>query len=121
MTAPLPEGGGGWTPTYMAQNDPHVVLIILATQMWAKIFWLKKLFQAKICVPAPLVATSVLTQNKGPGTEAHFWTPPPPSPGAHAIPPTQSNFRVAKLLFHPPCGMCSRHRLTHTQHSAYLP
>ena len=22
----VPEGGGGWIPTYMAQNDPHVVL-----------------------------------------------------------------------------------------------
>ena len=39
---------------------------------------MKKIFRAKICVPAPLVATSVLTQNKGPGTEAHFWSPPPP-------------------------------------------
>ena len=57
---------------------------------------MKKIFQAKICVPAPLVATSVLTQNKGPGTEAHFWNPPPPpSPGTHAIPLPQSNFRAA--------------------------
>ena len=39
---------------------------------------MKKIFRAKICVPAPLVATSVLTQNKGPGTEAHFWNLPPP-------------------------------------------
>ena len=38
---------------------------------------MKKFFRAKICVPAPLVATTVLTQNKGPGTEAHFWNPPP--------------------------------------------
>ena len=36
---------------------------------------MKKIFRAKICA---LVATSVLTQNKGPGTEAHFWNPPPP-------------------------------------------
>ena len=85
---PCGEGGGGPTPTYMAQNDPHGALIILTTHMWGNIFSLKNLFRAKICVPAPLAATSVLTQNKGPGTEAHFRNaPPPPSPGAHAIPP----------------------------------
>ena len=31
-------GGGGATPTYMAQNDPHVVLIILTTHTWGNIF-----------------------------------------------------------------------------------
>ena len=31
-------GGGGPTPIYMAQNDPHVALIILTTHMWGKIF-----------------------------------------------------------------------------------
>ena len=31
-------GGGGPTLTYMAQNDPHVALIILTTHMWGKIF-----------------------------------------------------------------------------------
>ena len=31
-------GGGGPTPTCMAQNDPHVALIILTTHMWGKIF-----------------------------------------------------------------------------------
>ena len=31
-------GGGGPIPTYMAQNDPHVALIILTTHMWGKIF-----------------------------------------------------------------------------------
>ena len=31
-------GEGGPTPTYMAQNDPHVALIILTTHMWGKIF-----------------------------------------------------------------------------------
>ena len=34
----VPGGGGGATPTYMAQNDPHVALIILTTHMWGKIF-----------------------------------------------------------------------------------
>ena len=31
-------GGGGPTPTYMPQNDPHVPLIILTTHMWRNIF-----------------------------------------------------------------------------------
>ena len=31
-------GRGGPTPTYMAQNDPHVALIILTTHMWGNIF-----------------------------------------------------------------------------------
>ena len=35
---PCRGGGGGPTPTYMAQNDPHVALIILTTHMWGKIF-----------------------------------------------------------------------------------
>ena len=35
---PCRGGGGGATPTYMAQNDPHVVLIILTTHMWGNIF-----------------------------------------------------------------------------------
>ena len=62
---------------------------------------MKKIFRAKICVPAPLVATSVLTQNKGPGTEAHFWNPPPllrrvPMPSA-----------PRKAIFGPPnTGLC---------------
>ena len=34
----VPGGGGGPTPTYMDQNDPHVALIILTTHMWGKIF-----------------------------------------------------------------------------------
>ena len=32
------QGGGGPTPTYMPQNDPHVVLIILTKHMWGNIF-----------------------------------------------------------------------------------
>ena len=66
---------------------------------------MKKIFRAKICVPALLAATSVLTQNKGPGTEAHFWNAPPPPPSfagrpCHPPPPPppQSNFRAAQYL-----------------------
>ena len=34
----VPGGGGGPTPTYMAQNDPHVALIVLTTHLWGEIF-----------------------------------------------------------------------------------
>ena len=40
---------------------------------------MKKFFRAKICVPAPLVATSVLTQNKRARHGTPFLQPPPPS------------------------------------------
>ena len=59
--------------------------------MWGNKFWWEKHFRAKSCVPAPSAPTSVLAQNKGPGTEAHFsnsprllrWASmPPPPPGA---------------------------------------
>ena len=90
-------GRGGVNPTSMAQNDTHVALIILTTQMWGGgNDWWKKLFRAKICVPVPLAPTSVLTQNKGPDTEPHFSnTPPlPPSEGVHVTPARRAIFRL---------------------------
>ena len=111
-------GGGG------AQNDTHVALIILTTQMWGGggDYWWKKLFQAKICVPAPSGPTSVLTQNKGPDTEPHFSNPPilrrasmPPPPPPHP----QSNFQVA-LCAHTYTHTHTRtHTHTHTYTHAY--
>ena len=86
----------------MAQNDTHVALIILTTQMWGGgggNYWWKKLFRAKICVPAPSAPTSVLTQNKGPDTEPHFSNPRPLLRRASMSPPPptpQSNFQVAQ-------------------------
>ena len=81
-------GGGGVNPTSMAQNDTHVALIILTTQMWGGgNYWWKKLFRAKICVPAPSAPTSVLTQNKEPDTEALFSNPPPLLRRASMSPP----------------------------------
>ena len=90
---PAVPGGGGPTPTYMAQNDPHVALIILTTHMWGK-FLSEKNFSGPKFVFRRLWWQHP-SLHKGPGTEAHFWNPPPPSPGAHAIPPPQSNFRAA--------------------------
>ena len=94
-------GGRGVNPTSMAQNDTHVALIILTTQMWGggRNYWWN--FRAKICVPAPSAPTSVLTQNKGPDTEPLFSNPPPPPlsfgrrPCPPPPPPAQSNFQVA--------------------------
>ena len=80
VARPAGPGGGGVNPTSMAQNDTHVALIILTTQMWGGgggDYWWKKLFRAKICVPAPSAPSSILTQNKGPDTEPHFSNPPP--------------------------------------------
>ena len=57
---------------------------------------MKKIFWAKIFVPAPLVATTVLAQNKGPGTEAHFRNPPSSFAGRPCHPPP------CKTIFGPP-------------------
>ena len=64
-------------------------------------YWWKKLFRAKICVPAPSAPTSVLTQNKGPDTEPHFSNPPPPPPsaGVHVTPPPPPR----RAIFRSPC------------------
>ena len=95
--------GRGVNPTSMAQNDTHVALIILTTQMWGGNYWWKKLFRAKFCVPVPLAPTSVLTQNKGPDTEPHFSNPPPPPPSfggrpCHPPPPPPR-----RAIFRLPC------------------
>ena len=108
----LPCRGGGVNPTSMAQNDTHVALIILTTQMWGGgNYWWKKLFPAKFCVPAPSAPTSVLSQNKGPDTEPHFSnTPPPPSAGVHVPPPPRrAIFRLPRhstLTHNPPPPTC---------------
>ena len=87
-------GGGRVNPTSMPQNDTHVALIILTTQMWGGgNYWWKKLFRAKICVPAPSAPTSVLTQNKEPYTEPHFSNPPPSFGGRPCHPPRRAIFR----------------------------
>ena len=44
---PASPGGGGVNPTSMAQNDTHVALIILTTQMWQADYWWKKNFGPK--------------------------------------------------------------------------
>ena len=83
----------------MAQRDTHVALIILTTLMSREILRWKKLVRAKICVAAPSVPTSTVTQNKGLGTEAHFSN----APSAGVRPPLLlpwSDFQVALM----PCS-----------------
>ena len=60
-------------------------------------YWWKKLFRAKICVPAPLGPTSVLTQNKGPDTEPHFSNSPPLLRRASMSPPPPPRRAIFRL------------------------
>ena len=94
----VPGGGRGVNTTSMAQNDTHLALIILTTQMWGGKLLVKKIFGPNFCVPAPSAPTSVLTQNKGPDTEPHFSNPPPPSAGVHVPPPPPR-----RAIFRLPC------------------
>ena len=79
-----PAWGGGSTPTCMAQNDPHVALIILTTHMWGgggafggKFFFGPKIVFGRLWRQHPLLHTTK-------GSEAH---PPPPVRGASISPP----------------------------------
>ena len=82
----------------MAQNDTHVALIILTTQMWGGgNYWWKKLLRGKFCVPVPLAPTSVLTQNKGPDTEPNFSNPPPSFGGRPCHPPPPPRRAIFRL------------------------
>ena len=95
----LPCRGGGGNPTSMAQNDPHVALIILTTQMWGggvKLL-VEKTFSGQILCSCAFGANirSYTKQRARHGTP--FLQPPPPSFGGRPChpPPQQSNFQVA--------------------------
>ena len=92
---PCRGGGGGPTPTYMAQNDPHVALIILTTHMRGK-FFVKNFSGPKFVFRRLWWQHPSLHKTKGPARKPISGTPllrrvPMPSP-----PPPQSNFRAAK-------------------------
>ena len=79
---PCRGGGGGPTPTYMAQNDPHVALIILTTHLWGKFFCEKKFSGPKFVFN---LCSSAFGGNIRPYTKqrARHGSPflePPPSP-----------------------------------------
>ena len=93
-------GGGGVNPTSMAQNDTHVALIILSTQMWGGggELLVEKTFSGQILCSCAFGANirSYTKQRARHGTP-FLQPPPPPSAGVHVTPPPQSNFQVAHV------------------------
>ena len=88
----------------MAQNDTHVALIILTTQMWGGgNYWWKKTFLGQIlcsCAFGANIRSYTKQTTKGPTRNPISPTPPPPpSAGVHVTPPlpSQSNFQVAQF------------------------
>ena len=75
----VPGGGGGPTPTYMAQNDPHITLIILTAHMWGGVFFVKTNFPGQnLCSGAFGGQHLSLHKTKGPARKPISGTPPPP-------------------------------------------
>ena len=93
-------GRGGLTPTYMAQNDPHVALNILTAHMWGGGIFREKNFSGPNFVFRRLRHQHPpLHKTKGPARKPISGTPlpllrraPMPSP-PH---PPQSRFRVTR-------------------------
>ena len=86
----LCRGGGGVNPTSMAQNDTHVALIILTTQMWGGKLLVEKTFSGQNFVFLRLRRQHpFLHKTKGPTRNPISPTPPPPpSAGVHVtLPP----------------------------------
>ena len=85
----------------MAQNDTHVALIILTTQMWGGEgeLLVEKTFSGQILCSCAFGANirSYTKQRARRGTP-FLQPPPPPSAGVHVPPPPplQSNFQVAQ-------------------------
>ena len=86
----------------MAQNDTHVALIILTTQMWGGGLLVEKTFSGQILCSCAFGANirSYTKQRARHGTPFLQPPPPPPSEGVHVTPPPppppQSNFQVAQ-------------------------
>ena len=95
-------GGGGVNPTSMAQNDTHVALIILTTQMWGGgIIGGKNFFGPDFVFLCLWRQHPFLHKTKGPTRNPISPTPPPPllrraSMSPPPPPPPQSNFQVAQ-------------------------
>ena len=83
----------------MAQNDTHVALIILTTQMWVRGggggYWCINLFGTNFVFLRLWRPHPFLQKTKGPTRNPGSPTPPPPSADVHVPPPPQSNFQVA--------------------------
>ena len=81
-------GGGGVNPTSMAQNDTHIALIILTTQMWGGgEFLVEKFFSGQNLCSCAFGANirSSTKQRARHGTP--FLQPPPPSFGGRPCHP----------------------------------
>ena len=91
-------GGGGVNPTSMAQNDTHVALIILTTQMWGGgIIGGKNFFGPQFVLLRLQRQHPFLHKTKGPARNPISPTPPPlprRAPPPPPPPPPQSNFQV---------------------------
>ena len=93
----LPCPGGGVNPTSMAQNDTHVALIILTTQMWGGggIIGGKNFFGPNFVFLCLWRQHPFLHKTKGPTRNPISPTPPPPSFGGrpcHPPPPPAEQF-----------------------------
>ena len=93
--------GGGVNPTSMAQNDTHVALIILTTQMWGGggIIGGKNFFGPKFVFLRLRRQHPFLHKTKGPTRNPISPTPPPllRQASMSPLPPPQSNFQVAYI------------------------
>ena len=78
--------GGEVNPTSMAQNDTHVALIILTTQMWGGKLLVEKTFSGQILCSCAFGANirSYTKQRARHGTP--FLQPPPPPPSCGGRP-----------------------------------
>ena len=92
-------GGGGVNPTSMAQNDTHVAMIILSTQMWGGELLEEKTFSGQNLCSCAFGANirSYTKQRARHGTP--FLQPPHPLLRRASMsppPPPQSNFQAAQ-------------------------
>ena len=80
--------GEGVNPTSMAQNDTHVALIILTTQMWGGGLLVEKTFSGQNFVFLHLRRQHPFShKTKGPARNPISPTPPPPSTASMSSPP----------------------------------
>ena len=106
----LPCRGGGVNPTSMAQNDTHVALIILTTQIWGGKLLVEKTFSGQILCSCAFRANirSYTKQRARHGTPFLQPAPLPPSAGVHVTPPPPaeqfSGCQGAEVIPFPPSG-----------------
>ena len=101
----VPGGGGVVNPTSMAQNDTHVTLIILTTQIWGGRLLVEKTFSGQILCSCAFSANirSYTKQRARHGTP-FLQPPPPPSAGVHVTPPPRrAIFRLPFQCFYRCC------------------